>query len=433
MTRRAQILLGIALLLALGGIGLYLLDRLRPYEETLEHGPSPEARANDYLAAEHFLRQQKISVTRADNLQVLQKLPAAGHTLMLLGSRHNMTPRQTRQVLDWAAQGGHLLFVAESIWDEEAGKSEDLLLDSLGIHQLLSEELDDEGDEDSEAPEEQDSASSDEEEATATLPADEVAEETAEDETDAAETEDDSAADEDHYPELTKLYLQDEEAPAYIDFDTEFHLYDAQNRAHAWANSGDSTHMLQLDHGKGLVTVLTDSWIWQNANIADYDNAWLLWYLSQDSSVTLLYSNQRDDLFSQLLRHYPAALVALALLVALLLWHVGMRHGPLQAPPAQARRQLEEHLRGSADFILRRVGQAHLLQNLQRDIQRRARRRHPGFERLAVAEQWQILGRLTRLPTSAISQAMRPVGAQRLSAADFTRQVTNLQTLRNAL
>ncbi|MBF2974414.1 DUF4350 domain-containing protein, partial [Pseudomonas aeruginosa] len=68
-----------------------------------------------------------------------------------------------------------------------------------------------------------------------------------------------------------------------------------------------------------------------------------------------------------------------------------------------------------------------------RDILRRARRRHPGFEQLGVAEQWQILGRMTRLPPSAISQAMRPYPAQRLSAADFTRQVAHLQSLRNAL
>ncbi|HSC84018.1 MAG TPA: DUF4350 domain-containing protein [Pseudomonas sp.] len=431
MTRRARILLGIALTLVLVGLGLHTLGQLQPYEETVEHGASPEARANDYLAAEHFLRQQKIAVSRADSLAVLKHLPPAGHTLMLLGSRHNMTPRQTHLLLDWAAQGGHLLFVAESIWDEDAGKSDDLLLDSLGIHQLLSEDLDEESDEHSEAIEDEDSSTAAEEDDSAAMATDDSAEHATDSDSDEAKS--DADAEEDRYPELTKLYLENEEAPAYIDFDTEFHLYDAQNRAHAWANSADSTHMLQLDHGKGLVTVLTDAWIWQNAHIADYDNAWLLWYLSQDSDVTLLYSNERDDLFSQLLRHFPAALVALALLIGLLLWHVGMRHGPLQAPPSHARRQLEEHLRGSADFLLRRVGQAHLLQNLQRDIQRRARRRHPGFERLPVAEQWQILGRLSRIPTSAISQAMRPQGTQRLSAADFTRQVTNLQTLRNSL
>jgi hypothetical protein len=110
-----------------------------------------------------------------------------------------------------------------------------------------------------------------------------------------------------------------------------------------------------------------------------------------------------------------------------------MRHGPLQAPASRARRQLEEHLRGSADFLLRRSGQHSLLKGLQQDINRRARRRHPGFEKLAVAEQWQVLGRLTRLPAKDISQAMRPLPPQRLSASDFTRQVAHLQTLRNAL
>ncbi|MBB2494669.1 DUF4350 domain-containing protein [Aquipseudomonas ullengensis] len=428
MTRRARILLAIALILALAGLGLYVLGKLQPYEETLKHGAAPEARANEYLAAEHFLRLQKITVSRADGLQVLSTLPPAGHTLMLLGSRHNMTPRQARQALDWAAQGGHLLFVAESIWDEEAGTSEDLLLNSLGIHQQLSEELDEDSKNGDEAASDEDNSS----EAVKAEDAEEADAPSA-DEAQPATDDPEEQAEADRYPELTKLYLENEEAPAYIDFDTEFHLYDTQNRAHAWANSGDSTHMLQLDHGKGLITVLTDAWIWQNENIADYDNAWLLWYLSQDSSVTLVYSSERDDLFSQLLRHFPAALAALALLVILLLWHVGMRHGPLQAPPSHARRQLEEHLRGSADFLMRRVGQAHLLHNLQRDIQRRARHRHPGFERLPVAEQWQILGRLTRIPTSAISQAMRPQGTQRLSAADFTRQVTNLQTLRNSI
>ena len=191
--------------------------------------------------------------------------------------------------------------------------------------------------------------------------------------------------------------------------------------------------MLQLQHEQGLITVLTDAWLWQNDRIGDYDNAWLLWYLGQDSAVTLVYSAERDDLLSQLLKHYPAALVALALLLALLLWHVGLRHGPLQTPQVPSRRQLEEHLRAGADFLLRRVGQQQLLSTLQRDILRRARHRHPGFERLPVAEQWQVLGRLTRLPSGAVSAAMRPLPAQRLSAADFTRQVANLQTLRNAL
>jgi hypothetical protein len=413
MNRRIQFLLAAGLLLVLGLLGIYLLGKLTPYQETLKHGPDPEARANPYLAAEHFLRKQGLQVQRADGLEIMKGLPSAGQTLLLLGDRNRMTPKQVERLLAWTAKGGHLLFVAERLWDEEEGKSGDLLLDSLGIQQYESEELDEDA---SEAADEQ-AATEDEYEA----------EPQTEPEADAA-TDSDNA-----YPELTQLYLENEEAPAYFNFDTDYHLYDAENRAHAWANSDAATHLLQLYHGDGLISVVSDSWIWQNQGIAEYDNAWLLWYMTQDSQVTLLYRADRDDLFSLLLEHFPQALVALALLLAFGLWHLGMRQGPLLLPANRNRRQLQEHLRGSADFLLRHNGQHSLLQGLQQDIQRRARHRHPGFERLAVAEQWQVLSRLTRQPSSVISQAMRPLPKQRLAAADFTRQVANLQTLRNAL
>jgi hypothetical protein len=417
MNRRIQFFLGAGLLLVLGLLGIYLLGKLTPYQETLEHGPAPEARANPYLAAEHFLRKQGLQVQRADGLEVMRDLPSAGQTLLLLGDRNRMTPKQAERLLAWTAKGGHLLFVAERLWDEEEGKSGDLLLDSLGIQQYESEELDEDA---SEATDEEASAESEHD-------AEQQAGPIQDEETPLAADEDNA------YPELTQLYLENEEAPAYFNFDTDFHLYDSENRAHAWANSDAATHLLQLYHGDGLISVVSDSWIWQNQSISDYDNAWLLWYMTQDSQVTLLYRADRDDLFSQLLEHFPQALVALALLLVFGLWHLGMRQGPLLLPASRNRRQLQEHLRGSADFLLRHNGQHSLLQGLQQDIQRRARHRHPGFERLAVAEQWQILSRLTRQPSNVISQAMRPLPKQRLAAADFTRQVANLQTLRNAL
>lgn len=396
MSRRAGFILAMALLLAVGLIASYVLGKLEPYEDVIEHGPAPEVASSPYLAAEHFLRKQGIAARRAEGLDVLDGLPSEGQTLMLLADRGNMTPRQVERVLQWTADGGHLLFIAERLWDEEEGKSGDLLLDLLGIQQYMSDELD-------------------EEEASET------------------EAENTQGKEREAYPQLTKLYLENEQAPAYIAFDTDLHLYDAQNRAHAWANSEAATHLLQLYHGDGLITVLSDPWIWQNRNINEYDHAWLLWYLSQDSAVTLLYHADSDGLARLLLRHFPLALLVLALLIIASLWHLGMRHGPLQAPASRARRQLEEHLRGSADFLLQRSGQHSLLKGLQQDINRRARRRYPGFEKLAVADQWQVLGRLTRLPAKDISQAMRPLPPQRLSASDFTRQVAHLQTLRNAL
>jgi len=387
LNRRLWLAAGVFIAVLLGALSLYLYARATPYQADIDHGPSPEAQANPYLAAEHFLRQQGLTVSHANSLDLLPTLEPRQRSLLLLGDRSGMTPRQIDQVLNWTRAGGRLLFIAESLWDEKLGQSNDLLLDRVQLHQSLSKDLKD-------------------------PPPD---------------------TGKDPYPKLTKLYLEDEDAPAYATFDTAFHLEDPKNLAQAWANSGKATHMMQLNHGLGSIIVVTDADLWKTPAIDRYDNAWLLWYLTADTKVTLLFNTDHDSLLTLLLRYFPQALVALIALIGLGLWHVGVRHGPLIEPAPRARRQLQEHLRASADFILRRSGQDSLLQALQQDILRRVRRRHPGFDQLGVAEQWLVLARLTGQPTRAISQAMSPRPKQRLSSVEFSRQVAHLQTLRNAL
>ena len=387
MNRRLALLSGACAALLLIALGAYLYARAVPYQEIIDHGPSPEARANPYLAAEHFLRKQGLSVSHANGLDALPTLEPRQHSLLLFGDRSGMTPRQIDQVLNWTRAGGRLLFVAESIWDEKLGQSRDLLLDRVQVRQLLTRDLKD--------------------------PPPDV--------------------EKDPQPKLTKLYLEDEDAPAYATFDTAFHLEDPHNLAQAWANSARATHMMQLNHGLGSIIVVTDADLWKTPNIDQYDNAWLLWYLTADTRVTLLFNTDHDNLPTLLLRYFPQALVALIALVLLGLWHVGVRQGPLIEPAPNARRQLHEHLRASADFTWRRADQASLLQALQHDILRRVRRRHPGFDQLGVAEQWLVLARLSGQPTRAISQAMGPRPKQRLSAVEFSRQVAHLQTLRKTL
>lgn len=387
MNRRALWLIGALIVALLGALGVYLYLKATPYQAVVDHGPSPAAQANPYLAAEMFLHSRGIDVGHAESLAVLPEIDPRRHTLLLFNDRSNMTPRQVDQVLNWARAGGRLVFVAESIWDEKTGQSNDLLLDRVQLHQSLSKDLKD-------------------------PPPD---------------------ADEDPYPNLTTLYLEDEDAPAYAGFDTAFHLDDPKNLAQAWANSARATHMMQLPYGVGSITVVTDADLWKTPAIAQHDNAWLLWYLSADTAVTLLYNTEHDGLLTLLWRYFPQAIVALLALIGVWLWHVGVRHGPVQAPAPSGRRQLMEHLRASADFILRHNGQQTLLQALQQDVLRRARHRHPGFDQLNVAEQWLALSRLTRQPTRAISQALSPTPKRRMSSAEFCRQVAHLQALRNSL
>jgi len=385
--RRTGPIVGALTAVLLGMLMTWLYLKATPYPAEIDHGPAPEALANPYLAAEHFLRKQGLSVSHANSLDILPGLEPNHHSLLLLGDRYNMTPRQIDQVLNWTRAGGRLLFVAQSLWDDRTGQSNDLLLDRVQLQQSLSKDLKDPLPDTPDAP----------------------------------------------YPELTKLYLENEDAPAYAGFDTAFHLEDPKNLAQAWANSGKGTHMMQLNHGLGSIIVVTDADLWKNPAIDQYDNAWLLWYLTVDTAVTLVFDTEHDGLLTLLLRHFPQALVALAALIGLACWHFGVRHGPLLAPRARARRQLQEHLRASADFMLRHNGQDSLLLALRHDILRRVRHRHPGYEQLDVAEQWLVLARLSGQPTRVIGQAMSPRPKQRLSSAEFSRQVARLQTLRNAL
>jgi hypothetical protein len=323
----------------LGALSIYLYLKATPYPAEIDHGPSPEAQANPYLAAEHFLRRQGLSVSHANSLDILPSLEPRQHSLLLLGDRYNMTPRQIDQVLNWTRAGGRLLFVALWLWYDMPGIRNEPVLAGVMLHKTMSKDLKD--------------------------PPPDI--------------------DDDPFPKLTKLYLENEDAPAYAGFDTAFHLEDPKNLAQSWANSGKATHMMQLSHGLGSIIVVTDADLWKTPAIDQYDNAWLLWYLTADTSVTLLFNTDHDSLWTLLLRYFPQALVALITLIALGFWHLGVRHGPLLEPASRARRQLQEHLRASADFLLRRNGQDSLLQSLQQDILRRVRHRHPGFEQLPAA------------------------------------------------
>lgn len=390
MSARQRLWLPLAGLCLLAALAFVLLGQLNPQRRSVDLGPAPEARANPWLAAEQFLRQRDLAVNRTDSLvRFLDDTPAAGHSLMLLGSRRQLTATQSQRLLDWAANGGHLVVVAQANWSVQRQRSDDLLLELLQVRRLPSSSLEDE-----DAP---------------------------------------AGQPEDPWPELTKLYLENEDDPAYFAFDTRYHLEDAGERAHAWAGSAKATHLLQLAHGDGLVTVLSDAGLWRNEHIGELDHAWLLWYLTQDSEVTLLQRVEADGLPTLLLRHFPEALLAMALLLLLLLWHFGLRHGPQQADAAPARRQLGEHLHACAEFLCRHQGHATLIAHLQAEIRQRARQRHPGFERLPVTEQWQLLGRFSRLMPSLVRQAMRPLGEQHPDPARFTRQVADLQRLRNTL
>lgn len=393
--KRYSIVILAALLLA--ALGLWLSQNITLYDERIELGASPEARSNTYLAMEYFLQQQDIAVATLANLTLLPQLADEQQTLIVLSQDAQQINEQQEMLLAWVAQGGHLVLSAEH---EVVNNSNTSLLRSLGIKKQKSAEL------------------SRLDTQTQSAPA-------------AQQTE--IKKQKGQHPDLTRLYLENEQAPAYLALETEYHLQDSDNRAHAWANSQAATHLLQLAYGQGLITVLSDLKLWQHSQIGQYDHAWLLWYLSQDTEVTLFNPPPQQGLAKLVWHYYAIACVLLMTLLLLGAWHAAPRFAPIRHSAQNSRRRLTEHLQAGALFNLDHNGQRSLLIALQNDIKQRAQWRFPIFSRLAVVEQWQILQQLSRQPSSLISQSMRPPPNKKLSAQAFTLHVTRLQQLRNAL
>lgn len=381
MSRRRLLLGGAALILMALLVSLVL--SLNPRKVISDTGPSLEVLFNRWLAAEQFLAQQGIEVDRSNDMPgTLQRHAPAGHTLLLLADHNQLEEPAHQPLLDWVSRGGHLVMIARRDWDEDEASNGDWLLDRLGLQRIHLEDA---------------------------LPSKQS-------------------------DRLTQLYLEGEALPAYLDLGSRHILQDPQGRASARAGNARGDQMLQLPWGNGLVTVLNARDQWDNNGIEKYDHAWLLWYLTQDSSVTLFNHFEVPGLLALLKRHFPMTLLAGALLLMLGLIHFGRRQGPLQLIEDIPPRSLAEHLGVAAAFIARRAGRQQLVRRLQLDVQQQFSQRHPGFERLPRNEQWKLLARLSGLPAEQVREALRPPKAgSPLNAARFTQQVIDLQRLRNAL
>ncbi|MDR6179586.1 hypothetical protein QE393_002846 [Pseudomonas sp. SORGH_AS 211] len=313
------------------------------------HNADPQALAAAYL--QHFG-----SRVRHGQAEQLAELPA-GDVLFWLAGNPPLAETQAQTLLDWVEAGGHLVAVADD--------STLALSATLGVRPMPTRELGDA------AP------------PIMALPL---------------------------WPNLTQLYLAEDDAPAYLGFDDSRHLFDVGDQAVAWASSASATHMLMLPWGDGSVTLLSDTDLWSNAHLAQYDNAWLLWYLTQGAPVTLIAPAPPLPLWLDALRRYGLALLLLTLAAGLWL----RRRQDHPAPRRDARRWPE------------------LIATLQRDIQREVHRRRPELTDQTVAERWQYLARLSGLSTRVVGEAMRPSPA-RLSTRDFTRRIAQLRLLRLAV
>jgi len=363
---------GLLVALALGLVGFWLLDHLERVPVVQREPAQREAMRNPYLALERFTERQGGRLARASDARALERLPPGG-TLFLDRQRpHLLSAARLQGVLDWVANGGYLIAVAEL-----PGVA-DPLLDRLGVSRTPQP-------------------------LRARQP-----------------------------PGVLEVNLPGGARPLHINL-AETTLRPG-TRQPAWSagRRPNAAQILHFSVGRGHLTIAADlDAQLSNARIGDNDHAELYWSLlerydrSAQPQVLLLSRLRMPTLFTWLWETAWAACLAAGALLGLWLWSVVPRFGSIRPEAAPGRRELREHLAAVGRYLWRSGGLAALLSPAREHFQRRLQLRQPAVAALPPEARATALSTLTHRPATAIAAALA-------GPADTARSFTAaLRLLRN--
>ena len=353
-------------LAALIGVAVWLALSFELVEERKYVGLQGEAARNPYLAAERLFERMGMAPLPMPGRFDADALPPDA-VLILPRGRDALTPAAIDALLGWAGRGGHLIVEAEPL------RRPDPLLARLGIDRVAAGPR-------SSAP--------------AELPA------------------------------------TGERRALKIAFASQPRLDSRRQRsARNWAGV-----LVQLPAGKGQVTVLNDFSFMRYKALGREDHAELLWRLARELPLSRRFAissrPQTPSLWDWLRQNALAALASGGALLALCLWRVVPRFGPLAPDPEPGRRRLLDHLRASGRFHWSSGGAARLIGAAREACLRNVARVHPDIVALEGRERAERLAELSGLRSRRIERALDP-GAQ--TAHEFTEAVRTLQLLQEKL
>jgi hypothetical protein len=352
-------------------------------------GPSGEARLREFLAAQRFAERMGWKVTDMRSLPELDKLPAQA-VLLIPHHRQQLPPPRIAQILRWVDNGGHLIVEAESLGVP------DPLLEQLGVKRARLEEA---------------------------------------------------------RPKPLLLELPGAERKLNVYFQSTMRLEVPQTEVRLRAGSS----LVSFVRGLGLVTVASTLRFARNPSHDDHffkmakrpavsigalDHAELFWHVLALSSgrerslaprleLSMYYRPERLSLLGFLRENAAPALVAGALLLALWIWSIVPRFGPVAPDVPPGRRRLLDHLRASGRYYWANGLRSRLVVAARDAALRRVARAQPDFAGAPQAERAARLASLAGISKEEASRFMVAAGAMR--GADFIRITQDAQRVHKAL
>jgi hypothetical protein len=361
-------------LIPVGGLALMVLGVvwfLSAYERVPSSewvGPSGEARSNPFLAAERFAERMGL---RARQLRALPELDTlqANSALLMPNRRQALDPRRLREVAAWVEGGGHLIVEAEL-----AGVA-DPLFALLGVQH-------------------------------------------------------------------TGVSAQPKPAPVELPGGRKLNVsifgagsVQAPNKE-LWlrVGSAEAARLVSFSHGKGVVSAATGLHFARNGVIGTNDNAEFLWHLvtlTPARELQLYLRPERLSLWGFFKQYAAPVLAASAALIALWLWRIAPRFGPIMPDAPPARRRLLDHLRASGRFYWAKGLRGRLAAGARDAALRRVSRSQPDFATVPPAERVSRLSNLLGIPREESERFISAGGMVR--GADFIRIMHTAQRIHSAL
>lgn len=361
---------------------IWFFNNFELAEREVTSGYSPEARSNPFLAAERFLARLDIDAVSISSTDLWRELPQPGDVLVVF--RFVPPAGDTRRALlrEWIEAGGHLIIGSDAVpdLDEEDGKKLAGLLGELGVR-AYEPEYDEER------------------------------------------------------PWQTRIEIQFAavEEPVGVTMATDRLLEDVEDLASAGTSLDEAWGLLQYELGDGMVTVLADNDFLSNRQIGSEDHAYalaLLVGLAHDGKVWLVHDVMMPTLLELAWQYAGHLLIAVLVAVALWLWRLGARLGPLLPPAQQPRRDISEHLAASATYLWRLDRAQALFRHNRQRIEQAWLHKHYVLRAMTPEERCQWIAARAGLRPRAVERALY---AEYAGEGDFIEMSSILQVLRTML
>jgi len=358
----------IGALIAAGVVWFYQNYDLVPDKQWI--GFQGEARRNPFLAAERLLAKLGIAARRAKTLADLRDLPERG-ALILPDRREAITPDARAQILAWVEAGGHLIV------EDENYRLPDPMLDALGV---TRNPVKNPG------------------------------------------------------PQRTlEVRLPQASEPMKVDMHS-LQSLDAP-QATVQVVGRQATHLVHFPRGRGQVTVLNDLAFMRNGVIGERDHAEFLWQIvrfdPESAAVVFFDHPEKLSLWRWLEDHAWAVLTGGAMLLALWLWRIAPRFGPLAPDPEPVRLRLLDHLQASGRFQWSAGGGEALVESAREAALRRVARAQTDFAGFSRAERIARLASVFGLDQADADRLLDPI--KRVTTHDFVNAMRAYQRIHERL